>query len=546
MDQVHETWGRASLRAAVCSAGMLLIASSATALGGVVDCLPQDLDGSGDVDGADLGELLSVWGAKGGFGPADFDSSGFVDGADLGALLAQWGPVVPIDCVEIESVEPTSGAPGDIVKITGTFTEFDAGAYCCVVINDAGEVIPFEVLEVGPESMLVRVGPYAPGTGAGVIMVGMGDGTFATPTVPGAIFGGTPWSWAADGPGRMWDVAFGPAPAGAPIAGSFYGTLVGGDLCVTITGDCPSGTSFEIWPRAHHYGNGTPNDPYVGYDCYIPCVTIETDSTELDCANFLCATIEAVYLAHVPPIVIDCTVTTVGGGTKLTLSLPGLDIDWGVFNINVLPPNACQPPSPCNSACPCDVNGDGVVDNDDLIAIEMLFGTPCVPGTPCCADLNGDLKVDQFDIQYFFDNCVPDPCVPPPCNAACPCDVNGDGVVDQLDVLAIDVLLGTACVAGAPCCADLDGDGFITQADLQAFFDTCAPGPCVTNPCNADCPCDINNDGVVDGLDLAEILNAFGVPCDPVGGCCTDLNGDGITDLGDVAAWKACAGGCFP
>jgi len=46
-----------------------------------------DLDGDGDVDGADLGLLLGQWG---GDGSADLDGSGIVDGADLGILLGAW------------------------------------------------------------------------------------------------------------------------------------------------------------------------------------------------------------------------------------------------------------------------------------------------------------------------------------------------------------------------------------------------------------------------------------------------------------------------
>lgn len=46
-----------------------------------------DLDGDGDVDGADLGLLLGAWGTT---GPGDVDGSGIVDGADLGLLLGQW------------------------------------------------------------------------------------------------------------------------------------------------------------------------------------------------------------------------------------------------------------------------------------------------------------------------------------------------------------------------------------------------------------------------------------------------------------------------
>jgi len=51
---------------------------------------PADLDGSGTVDGADLGELLAVWGICVDC-PADLDGNGVVDGADLGELLAVWG-----------------------------------------------------------------------------------------------------------------------------------------------------------------------------------------------------------------------------------------------------------------------------------------------------------------------------------------------------------------------------------------------------------------------------------------------------------------------
>lgn len=51
-------------------------------------CAPADLDCDGDVDGADLGILLSAWGTP---GPGDLDGNGLVDGGDLGLLLAQWG-----------------------------------------------------------------------------------------------------------------------------------------------------------------------------------------------------------------------------------------------------------------------------------------------------------------------------------------------------------------------------------------------------------------------------------------------------------------------
>ncbi|MFO0783493.1 MAG: protease pro-enzyme activation domain-containing protein [Phycisphaerales bacterium] len=49
---------------------------------------PADLNGSGTVDGTDLGILLSQWG---GDGTADLNNDNIVDGTDLGILLAGWG-----------------------------------------------------------------------------------------------------------------------------------------------------------------------------------------------------------------------------------------------------------------------------------------------------------------------------------------------------------------------------------------------------------------------------------------------------------------------
>lgn len=49
---------------------------------------PADFNGSGIVDGADLGALLAAWGTA----KHDLTGDGVVSGADLGDLLAQWGP----------------------------------------------------------------------------------------------------------------------------------------------------------------------------------------------------------------------------------------------------------------------------------------------------------------------------------------------------------------------------------------------------------------------------------------------------------------------
>jgi len=52
------------------------------------DCL-ADMTGDGQVDGQDLAELLSAWGAT--FTSSDQNGDGQVNGADLSILIGAWG-----------------------------------------------------------------------------------------------------------------------------------------------------------------------------------------------------------------------------------------------------------------------------------------------------------------------------------------------------------------------------------------------------------------------------------------------------------------------
>jgi hypothetical protein len=63
----------------------------AGATGSVDACppCPGDVDGSGAVDGADIGAMLAAWGTAD--AAADVNHDGTVDGADLGSLLGAWG-----------------------------------------------------------------------------------------------------------------------------------------------------------------------------------------------------------------------------------------------------------------------------------------------------------------------------------------------------------------------------------------------------------------------------------------------------------------------
>lgn len=52
---------------------------------------PADINGDGEVNGQDLGILLSAWGASAP-SPADLNGDGTVDATDLATMLALWGP----------------------------------------------------------------------------------------------------------------------------------------------------------------------------------------------------------------------------------------------------------------------------------------------------------------------------------------------------------------------------------------------------------------------------------------------------------------------
>lgn len=106
-------------RTVVCAVALATVAivslRASADSGPFVDPCPWDLTGDGEVDGADLSELLALWGLGG--TTADLDGSGTVNGADLAHLLRSWGPCALVhDCnqnlVE-DSVEIANGTATD-------------------------------------------------------------------------------------------------------------------------------------------------------------------------------------------------------------------------------------------------------------------------------------------------------------------------------------------------------------------------------------------------------------------------------------------------
>jgi len=139
-------------------AGMLaLIVSFET---GAARCA-GDIVPDGKVDGADLGALLSWWGAVVPTVPVsiacDIDGSGQVNGADLGLILSNWG-FCP---VAISEVSPSQGClvGGTEITITGTWL----GQASAVTIGDTlcTGVTPISSTAVRAISPAGRLGPAA-------------------------------------------------------------------------------------------------------------------------------------------------------------------------------------------------------------------------------------------------------------------------------------------------------------------------------------------------------------------------------------------------
>lgn len=95
---------------------------------GMQSMCPADLNGDTVIDGADLGQLLALWGlCPPGGCPADLTHDGMVDGADIGVLLAAWGACPP--AVGTPCGDPGAGDCFEEHKSAGC-----ENACCCTLV----------------------------------------------------------------------------------------------------------------------------------------------------------------------------------------------------------------------------------------------------------------------------------------------------------------------------------------------------------------------------------------------------------------------------
>jgi len=115
----------------------------------------------------------------------------------------------------------------------------------------------------------------------------------------------------------------------------------------------------------------------------------------------------------------------------------------------------------------------------------------------------------------------------------------------DLHLQATSPAIDAGSVAMIPAGVTLDRDGNARRVDIATVADTGAGTAPIVDigayevqpPPPPACPPDLNDDGVVDGVDLTSILSAWGTPG-------ADINGDGTTDGIDLSSVLAGWGPC--
>lgn len=288
---------------------------------------PGDFNGDGEINGADLGALLSFWGTPAG----DLTNDGDTTGADLGALLSHWGPCP--DAFAITGITPDVLEPGTTVVLQGSGFPEDPADLCvwAYPVGGSNDGPP------GAENRrLIHITSTDPenGTAVGfvspvpvsedqlaviVAQVGEGDSFSQVPGLPGqAVLGPAGgWAWHSTEDTLIVAPGFVTLSAVNPATCSFSSwapdPVLIGWASATITGVnafCPPGT--QVWTDIH----GDMTSAALGMinihtDVFDNIVTT-APTTLAQCAFLICTAIENSLELNNPPLDFQCIFLVTG------------------------------------------------------------------------------------------------------------------------------------------------------------------------------------------------------------------------------------------
>jgi hypothetical protein len=217
----------------------------------------------------------------------------------------------------------------------------------------------------------------------------------------------------------------------------------------------------------------------------------------------------------------------------------------GAFQTPIIHDAGCARPS---LTLP-DMDGDGrrdIVTIGDDGTVGVMFNDAAAP-FEVTSDFPANASPRSLDVGDLSGDGLPDVAVASGDAASASIVTVLPGQVEAPllgDVIEIDMLAPTRAVF----VVDLDGDGrddLLTASDAGFLVARLGAEPAPPPPPAPDpCPADVNDDGEVDGRDLALVMTAVGTcPPDPAT-CAADVNGDGVVDEADIEAIAAALGPC--
>lgn len=133
-------------------------------------------------------------------------------------------------------------------------------------------------------------------------------------------------------------------------------------------------------------------------------------------------------------------------------------------------------------------------------------------GNACClGDMDGNSAVDDPDVALFAEALISPPLIGSA--AACRADVNQDVAVNGLDIEPFILRLLTQATCVRCCAGDTNGDTLLDGGDIQGLINALLNPPTARG--TAFCEADVNEDGMIDMLDVDELVFKLmsGGPC---------------------------------